>query len=107
MLPWKKPGMDFPRASGGKAGGMVSQWVDDNLDEEEKQHYMGYVRDRFRKGKLALPLDLLETVAAKKDHVFPSHKALVDWVGEQGWGDELGQKVIDKSPPPNKWPRTP
>lgn len=87
-----------PRLRGKKLEEWIAGWVEANLDDEEQQHYTGYVRERFRKGKLALPLDLLETVAAKKDHVFPSHEALVEWVKEQGWPEELGRQVIDKVP---------
>ena len=87
-----------PRLRGKKLDEWMDNWLKEHLDEKEQLHYAGFVKSRFKQGKLALPLDLLNTVAAKKDHVFPSHEALVAWVNEQGWPEGLGERVIDKVP---------
>jgi len=87
-----------PRLRGSKLEEFINKWLEDNLTEQEKLHYAGFVRGRFKQGKLALPLDLLDTVAAKKDEVFPDHESLVKWVKTQQWPVELAQKVIDAVP---------
>ena len=87
-----------PRLRGSKLDEFINKWLEANLTEKEKLHYSSFIRSRLKQGKLALPLDLLDTVAAKKDEVFPDHESLVKWVHEQKWPEDLAQKVIDAVP---------
>jgi outer membrane protein assembly factor BamB len=87
-----------PRLRGSKFDEWADQWIDWHLDGKEKLHYAAYIKARFKQGKLAMPLDLLDTVASKKDHVFKDNQELVAWANAQGWPEGLAQKVVDAVP---------
>jgi hypothetical protein len=46
-----------PQLRGKKLDEFLDQWVDTNLDSKQKQLYGGWVRNRFKKGQYAIPLD--------------------------------------------------
>ena len=87
-----------PRLRGSKLDEWIEKWLDENLTEQENLHYSGFVKDRFKKGKLAIPLDVLDAIAAKKDEVFPDHDNFVKWVKSNNWSEELSQRVVDAVP---------
>ena len=87
-----------PQLRGGRLEEWINQWIETNLTEEEKLHYDGYVKSRFKQGRLALPLDVLNAVAEKKDETFPNQESLLKWVKEQGWHEDINEKVTDAVP---------
>lgn len=87
-----------PQLRGGRLEEWINQWIKTNLTEEEKLHYDGYVKSRFKQGRLALPLDVLNAVAEKKDETFPNQESLLKWVKEQGWHEDINEKVTDAVP---------
>ena len=87
-----------PRLRGGKLDEWIAQWIAEHLTEKEKLHYESFVKSRFRQGRHALPLDVLEAAADKKDEVFPDHASLVKWAKSHGWSEEIAEKVIDAVP---------
>lgn len=87
-----------PRLRGSKLEEWMNLWIEENLNEKEKLHYSGFIKSRLKQGKFALPLDLLDAVAQKKDTVFPDHETFVNWVKSNNWPDDLAQKVIDAVP---------
>ena len=87
-----------PRLRGGKLEEWMKEWISKHLTEEEKLHYEGYVKSRFKQGRYALPLGVLDTAASKKDKVFSDHESLVSWVKSHSWPEEIEEKVLDAIP---------
>ncbi len=87
-----------PRLRGKTLETWMDQWIDQHLDEEEKLHYSGYVKSRFKQGKLAIPIEILDTVSTKENEKFPNHASLMQWVGGQDWPKEIMEKVVDAIP---------
>ena len=86
------------RLRGSKLEEWIDQWIKEKLSEEEKLHYEGYVKGRLKQGKLALPIQVLDTVASKRDQPFPNQASLDKWVGKQGWTKDINEKVLDAIP---------
>ena len=87
-----------PSLRGKKLDEWAAEWIEQHLDRKQKQLYAGYVTNRFRKGKLAIPLDVLEKVAAQKKHTFASEAELRQWVDAQGFSEAVREQVFNAVP---------
>jgi hypothetical protein len=65
-----------PQLRGTKLEEFAAQWVAQNLDKKQQQLFGGYVTNRFRKGRLAIPLDVFEKLNAHRKHVFATDAAM-------------------------------
>ena len=84
---------------GKKLDEFIGQWIDERLDAKQKQLYSGFISNRFKKGPLALPLEVLEKLDQGKQTVFPNETAMKEWLDAQGWPDGVKQQIIAAVPP--------
>jgi len=83
---------------GAKLDAFTEQFIDENLDRKQKELFGGFVRSRFKKGKLAIPLgdyDKLRTVLEKP---FASQSDFEEWVRSQGFAAHVQQAVLEAVP---------
>ena len=88
-----------PTLRGKKLEEFADQFATANFDKKQHQLYAGWVSKRFAKGKLAIPLAVLDTLDKHKEHVFSSEAEMKTWLDVQGWSDEVKQQVIAAVPP--------
>jgi outer membrane protein assembly factor BamB len=88
-----------PAMRGKKLEEFTQQWIEANLDKKQRQLYSGYVSNRFKKGPLALPLDVLEKIAGQQQRVFANDAELHAWLDEQQFSDDVKKQVIEAVPP--------
>ena len=88
-----------PTLRGAKLDEFSRKWVEENLDAKQKQLYSGFVANRFKKGALALPLDVLDELDRNKDTVFPSEAAMHGWLESKGWPERVRQEIAAAVPP--------
>ncbi len=88
-----------PTLRGSKLDEFSRKWVEENLDAKQKQLYSGFVANRFKKGALALPLDVLEALDQNKDTVFPTEAAMRAWLESKGWSDRVREEIVAAVPP--------
>jgi outer membrane protein assembly factor BamB len=84
---------------GKKLEEFAAQWVAQNLDKKQQQLFAGYVTNRFRKGRLAIPLDVFEKLNAHRKHVFATDAEMKQWLAAQGFSDDVQRQVIEAVPP--------
>ncbi|HEX5175444.1 MAG TPA: PQQ-binding-like beta-propeller repeat protein, partial [Chthoniobacteraceae bacterium] len=88
-----------PQLRGKKFDEFAAQWVAENLDKKQQQLFGGYIINRLRKGRLAIPLDALEKLNAHRQHVFATEAEMRAWLGAQQFSDEVQRQVIAAVPP--------
>ncbi len=88
-----------PSLRGKKLDDFTTEWVEANLDQKQRQLYAGFVSNRFKKGALAIPLDVLDKLDGQKQRVFASDAELRKWIDEQGWPDAVKKQVLEAVPP--------
>ncbi len=88
-----------PQLRGKKLEEFAAQWVAQNLDKKQQQLFGGYVTNRFRKGRLAIPLDVFEKLNAHRKHVFATDAEMKQWLAAQGFSDDVQRQVIEAVPP--------
>jgi outer membrane protein assembly factor BamB len=88
-----------PTLRGKKLEDFSKEWIAANLNKEQQQLYSGFITGRFKKGALALPLDVLEKLDANKQHVFANDAEMRAWLDAQGFSPEVKQQIIDAVPP--------
>lgn len=88
-----------PTLRGGKLDEFAQKFVDENLTKKQKQLYGGFITNRFKKGKLAIPLDVLEKLEANQEKVFATEAEMKAWLDAQGWSDALKEQIAAAVPP--------
>jgi outer membrane protein assembly factor BamB len=88
-----------PTLRGRKLEDFTKEWIAANLDEKQRQLYSGFISGRFKKGALAMPLDVLDKLDAHKQHVFANDAEMRAWLDEQGFSPEVKQQIIQAVPP--------
>lgn len=88
-----------PKLRGGKLEEFTQKWIDENLDKKQQQLYAGWIKARFAKGKLAIPLPVLETLDKQTEKIFASEAELKAWLDAQGWSDTVKAQVFAAVPP--------
>ena len=91
-----------PRLRGTKLDEWAKAWVEENLDAKQRLLYADFVISRFRKGKFAFPIDATNKLFSIRNKTFPSEKAFLAWIDEQGFDDETRTRIIDGVPPTRK-----
>ena len=84
---------------GKKLDEFIEQWIEQRLDAKQKKLYSGFISNRFKKGPLALPLEILEKLDQGKNTIFPNETAMKEWLEAQGWPDAIKQQIIAAVPP--------
>lgn len=88
-----------PTLRGKKLEEFAKEWVEANLDKKQRQLYSGYVTGRFKKGPLAMPLDVLDKLAGQQQRVFANDAELRAWLDEQKFSDDVKKQVLEAVPP--------
>lgn len=88
-----------PKLRGGKLDEFSQKWIDENLDKKQQQFISGWIKGRFAKGKLALPLDVLAALDKNTEKVFASEAELKSWLDAQGWSDTVKAQILAAVPP--------
>lgn len=89
-----------PSLRGKKLEEFAQQWSKENIPPGKLHDmYAGYAKGRFTKGKLALPLDVLEALDKHKQTVFKNEGEMKAWLAEQKWPDEVVQQIVAAVPP--------
>ena len=88
-----------PTLRGKKLEEFADKFVAENFDTKQRQLYGNWLSRRFAKGKLAIPLTVLETLDGSKERVFASEAEMNAWLDAQGWGDEVKQRIVSAVPP--------
>ncbi|MEC7800057.1 MAG: PQQ-binding-like beta-propeller repeat protein [Verrucomicrobiota bacterium] len=88
-----------PRLRGSKLDQWIEKWIEDNLDQKQKMTQGSLITSRFKKGKLAIPLWVIDRMFTIRDRVFPSQGALDQWLQEQNFPPEIREKISQGVPP--------
>jgi outer membrane protein assembly factor BamB len=88
-----------PTLRGAKLDEFAKKWSDEHLDQKQRQIFEGFIRSRFRKGKLALPLEVLEALDKQKQRVFANDAEMKEWLGSQGWSEDVVRQIVEAVPP--------
>ncbi len=92
-----------PTLRGKKLEDFTKEWIDANLNQKQKQLYSGYVSNRFKKGALAMPLEVLDKLDAQKQRIFANDAELRAWLEEQGFAEEIKRQVLEAVPPTRRF----
>jgi len=92
-----------PTLRGKKLEDFTKEWISAHLDKKQQQLYSGYVTNRFKKGALAIPLDVLEKIDGQKQRVFASDAELRAWLAEQGFSEEIQKQILEAVPPTRRF----
>lgn len=88
-----------PRLRGSMLDEWINNWIEQNLDKKQKLVLSDLIASRFKKGRLALPIDVINKLFEVKNKVFQSQGALDDWLDNQGFSEEIKEKVSQAVPP--------
>lgn len=88
-----------PRLRGSKLDNWIEDWINTNLTQKQKMTQGSLIASRFKQGKLALPLTVIDKMFTIKDRVFPSQSALDEWLHEQKFTPEIIEKFSQGIPP--------
>ena len=88
-----------PTLRGAKLDEFCTKWIDEHLNAKQKQLYSGFISNRFKKGSLAIPLEILDALDKHKDTVFTNDAGMKQWLEAQGWPEEVRQQIIAAVPP--------
>ncbi len=89
-----------PAVRGKKLDEFIDEWIAaQHLDNKQKQLYRGFIERRFKKGALAMPLEVLDALDAHKDRLFANDAEMKQWLAEQGWSDEVKEQIVAAVPP--------
>ena len=87
-----------PSVRGKKLDEFTEQFIEENLDRKQKEFFGGFVRNRFKQGKLAIPLPDYEKLRQRVEKPFASQAELEAWVNEQGFAEHVKQAVLGAIP---------
>jgi outer membrane protein assembly factor BamB len=87
-----------PTLRGAKLDAFAEEFIEANLDRKKKELYGSFVRTRFKKGKLAIPLPDYETLRSRVEKPFASQTEFEAWVRSQGFAEHVQQAVLEAVP---------
>lgn len=88
-----------PTLRGKKLEDFTKQWIEENLNTRQKALYSGYVSGRFKKGALAMPIEVLDKLAGQQQRIFANEAELKTWLAEQGWSEAIQAQILAAVPP--------
>jgi len=83
---------------GKKLDEFIDAWIAEHFDEKTKEQFGGFVRERFKKGALALPLDVLAALGQQRATIFTTDAEMGQWLDAQGWPEPTKQQIIAAVP---------
>ncbi len=90
-----------PRLRGGKLEEWIENWLLENLTQSERMIQGSLLASRFRKGKLAIPVPVIEKLFQIKGKVFANQEELDGWINEQDFDFRI-KELVRKAVPPTK-----
>ncbi len=87
-----------PGLRGAKLDAFIEEFVGANLDKKKRELFGSYVANRFKKGKLAIPLGDFEKLRSRVEKPFASQGEFEEWVAAQGFADHVKQAVLEAVP---------
>jgi outer membrane protein assembly factor BamB len=88
-----------PRLRGKALDDWIKAWMDANMDDKQKLMLDGWIQQRFKLGKTAIPLADYELIKPIVDKEFAGIDALRQWVANQTWSDPAtAEKVLAAVP---------
>jgi outer membrane protein assembly factor BamB len=87
-----------PSLRGAKLDAYIESFVSENLDRKKRELFAGYVGGRFKKGRLAIPLEDYEKLRSKLEQPFASQADFEAWVNAQGFAEHVKQAVFEAVP---------
>jgi hypothetical protein len=91
-----------PRLRGSKLDEWINQWIVENLDQKQKMTQGALITSRFKQGKLAIPLWVIDRMFTIMDRVFASQKEFDQWLDEQGFPEQIRERISQDVPPTKK-----
>ena len=88
-----------PSLRGAKLDAFVEEFISANLTKKQREFYGSYISSRFKKGRLAIPLEDYEKLRSKVEKPFPSQTEWEAWVNAQGFAEHVKQAVLEAVPP--------
>ena len=88
-----------PRLRGSKLDQWIEEWINENLDQKQRMTQGSLIASRFKKGKLAMSLEVIDKLFSIKDRVFPNQEALDDWIAEQKFDLDTSEFISQGVPP--------
>jgi outer membrane protein assembly factor BamB len=73
------------------------QWVNENFSEEQKLVLGSWAEQRFKQGKNALDVEVLDKVAARENKPFANPAELVAWVNAE-FPEEVRERILKAVP---------
>jgi outer membrane protein assembly factor BamB len=92
-----------PALRGKKLDDFAKEWIEANLNDKQKQLYSGFITNRFKKGALAMPLDVLDKLDGQKKRVFANEAELRAWLAEQKFPEEIQKQILEAVPPTRRF----
>jgi len=87
------------RLRGAALDSWITEWMQTNLTDDEKLRLDGWIQQRFKLGKTAIPLADFELIRPIVDKELDSVEALRSWVAAQPWTDPAtAEKVLTAVP---------
>lgn len=88
-----------PRLRGAKLDEWIDNWIEKHLDQKQKMTQGALVASRFKQGKLATPLWVIDRMFKIRDRIFPSQAELDKWLNEQEFPENIRNKISQDVPP--------
>lgn len=88
-----------PRLRGTKLDDWIDEWIKQNLSTKQALTVGSLLASRFKKGKLAMPISVINRLHEIKNKTFTNQEALDHWLDQQNFNDEIKQKVSQGVPP--------
>ncbi len=80
----------------------IDAWGEKHLTEAQREAHGRDVKDRLKRGRKALDLATLETLAEIADRTFPTQDALDAWFAEKGLDEDVQKAVAREIPTERK-----
>ena len=88
-----------PRLRGAKLDEWIDNWIEQHLDQKQKMTQGALLASRFKQGKLATPLWVIDRMFKIRDRIFPSQAELDKWLNEQEFPENIRNKISQDVPP--------
>lgn len=88
-----------PTLRGKKLDEFIAQWIDEHFNTKLKLVYGGFISERFKKGRLAIPLAIFAVLEEHKGHLFANEAEMQQWLEAQGWPVDIRNQIIAAVPP--------
>jgi len=88
-----------PRLRGSKLDEWIEKWIEENLDQKQKMTQGSLIASRFKQGKLAIPLWVIDRMFTIRDRIFSSQGALDEWLNEQQFPSTVRERISQGVPP--------